>query len=314
LVWGTWDEWVPSVQEALSLYSWFNQGMCKNLVKKGNLSSPLIIWNRSPARAEALSAKIGNSTVAPSIEEAVSKADIVFACVVDDAAIKSVFETALKGDVRGKLFVDCSTVHPDTTSELEKMIEARGASFVACPIFGAPAMADSGQLICILAGKKEALEMVKPYCKGVMGRANIEFTDEPPRKALLLKITGNTFILGMVEALAEGHVLAEKSGLGVEALQQWIDLMFPGPYAAYSRRMTTGDYFKRPEPLFAVDAARKDVRHALNLASATGAKMKLAEVGAAHLDAVKKEKGEKGDLAGIYGAVRMESGLKFENE
>ena len=32
-----------------------------------------------------------------------------------------------------------------------------------------------------------------------------------------------------------------------------------------------------------------------------------------HMEMVEKYAGAKGDIAGIYGAVRMESGLKFEN-
>lgn len=75
-------------------------------------------------------------------------------------------------------------------------------------------MADSGQLVCVLAGPASAVQRVKPYCKGVMGRAEIDYSDQPQGKATLLKIIGNTFILNMVETLSEGHVLADKSGLG----------------------------------------------------------------------------------------------------
>ena len=108
-------------------------------------------------------------------------------------------------------------------------------------------MADNGQLICVLAGPASAVERVKPYCKGVMGRANIDFSDQPHGKATLLKIIGNTFILNMIESLSEGHTLAEKSGLGSENLHQYIEIMFPGPYTAYSTRMMGGDYHKRDE-------------------------------------------------------------------
>jgi len=93
-------------------------------------------------------------TCASSIDEAVSKADIIFTCVGDDAAINNIVDAALKGNIKGKLFVDCSTVHPDTSEELAKKITEAGAEFVACPVFGAPAMADNGQLICVLAGPK----------------------------------------------------------------------------------------------------------------------------------------------------------------
>lgn len=108
-------------------------------------------------------------------------------------------------------------------------------------------MAESGQLVCVLAGPASAVEKVKPYTKGVMGRANIDFGDQPQGKATHLKIIGNTFILNMVETLSEGHALAEKSGLGNDNLHQFVEIMFPGPYTAYSQRLKGGDYYKREE-------------------------------------------------------------------
>lgn len=289
--------------------------MCKNLVEKGSLTNPLIIHNRTQKRAEDLSQKLpsGKSTVAPSVAEAVSEADIVFTCVGDDAAINDTIDQALQGDIKGKVFVDCSTVHPDTTEALAKKITEKGAEFVACPVFGAPAMADAGQLVCVLAGPNDAVEKVKPYCEGVMGRAIIDFGGQPVGKATTLKIIGNTFILQMVEALSEGHVVAEKSGLGSDNLHKFIETMFPGPYTAYSQRMMSGDYYKREEPLFAVDLARKDARHAMDLAKTSGAEMKAVKVADGHLAEVKEHVGARGDIAGIYGAVRKEAGLKFEN-
>lgn len=109
--------------------------MCKNLVEKGDLDKPLIIFNRTQKRAIDLNAMLpsGKSVVASSLEEAVSKGDIIFTCLGDDAAIKDMIATALKGDVKGKLFVDCSTVHPDTSNLLAKSIQDKGAGMVACP-------------------------------------------------------------------------------------------------------------------------------------------------------------------------------------
>lgn len=118
----------------------------------------------------------------------------------------------------------------------------------------------------------------------------------------------------MVEAISEGLVLAEKSGLGTENLQQFLDTMFSGPYSTYAKRMTSGDYHERKEPLFAVDLARKDARHAMALAKESGTRLKDVEVADAHLVLVKERMGERGDIASIYGAVREEGGLKFENK
>ncbi|ETI22559.1 hypothetical protein G647_06635 [Cladophialophora carrionii CBS 160.54] len=290
------------------------RGMSKNIVEKGNLDKPLILYNRTTQKADDFSAKIGKSTVASSIQEAASQADIIFYCLGEDPSVLGTLEEVLKVDVKGKIIVDCSTVHPDTTAKEAKMVEDKGGDFVACPVFGAPAMADAGQLICVIAGKTEAVQKVLPYCKGVMGRANIDFSGQEPSKATLLKVIGNTFIAGMVTALSEGHVVAEKSGLGVEELHKFIEVMFPGPYTAYSTRLKTGDYANRPEPLFAVDLARKDARHAMNLAEKSGCRMRQVELADSYLKTVKEQKGEKGDIAGIYGAVRMQGGLPFDNQ
>jgi len=88
--------------------------------------------------------------------------------------------------------------------------------------------------------------------------------------------------------------------------------MFPGPYTAYSNRFISGDYL-RDDPLFQVDLALKDCHHVLNLAESCGTVMGNLQVVEKHLDAVKAERGEKGDFAAVYGAVRKESGLSFDN-
>lgn len=293
------------------------RGMVKNLAEKGTYTGAIAVYNRTTARTEQVVASLpaGKATVAATIADAVRGADIIFACLANDAAVQETIDAALAvPESKGKLFVDCSTIHPETTNQLAKLIRAAGAEFVACPVFGAPAMADAGQLIGVLAGPAAAVNRVRPFMKGVMGRAEIDFSDQEEGKASKMKIIGNTFVLGMVEALAQGHTLAEKSGLGVENLHSFIETMFPGPYAAYSKRMLSGDYYQRDEPLFAATLARKDAGHALSLAKASGAKLRGVELADDHLKAVIAHAGDKGDLPGIYGAVRQESGLKFENQ
>jgi len=290
--------------------------MIKNLLSKGKLTTPLVVYNRTKSRAEDLATEVGGNkiTVEESIGSVVSGADIIFTCLGDDAAVKATIETGLRSDVAGKLFVDCSTIHPDTTKHISRIVTERGARFVAAPVFGAPAAAESGTLIIALAGPSEAVEKVRPYSTNVMGRAVIDFSDREPHNATLLKVIGNTLILNMIESVAEGLTLAEQSGLGVDQLHQFIELMFPGPYAAYSDRMRQGDYFKREKPLFAIDLAIKDASHALRVAESVGVKLPAVNVGKRHLQLVKDHQGATGDIAGIYGACRKESGLTFEND
>ena len=174
-------------------------------------------------------------------------------------------------------------------------------------------MAEAAMLIAVLAGPKTSVDKAKPWFKGVTSAKEIDLSGQPYSKATTLKVIGNTFILNMAEQLAEAHVLAEKNGLGTQAIHSLVESLFPGPYTSYSTRMLTGDYYNRDEPLFAVDLARKDARHAKALATAAGTRLYNVEAADAHLAAVKEHCGEKGDMAGIYGAMRKEAGLKFEN-
>lgn len=227
--------------------------MCKNLVEKGNLSSPLIIFNRTEKRATDLrdSFPAGKILVLETIDAVISASDIIFTCVSNDAAIEGIISSALQTghSLKHKLFVDCSTVHPKTTRALANMIKEVDAEFVASPLLGVPAMAHAGQLVCILAGASSSLERVKPYTKGVMSRMDIVFSGVDPAMATLLKIVANTLVLSMVEALAEGHTLAEKSGLGTGNLEKAIEVVFPGLYMAYSKLLSSGDYYKKDEVL-----------------------------------------------------------------
>jgi 3-hydroxyisobutyrate dehydrogenase-like beta-hydroxyacid dehydrogenase len=123
--------------------------MCKNLVEKGNLDKPLILYNRSKQRSVDLAAALpaGKTEVVDSIAEGVKKADIIFTIVSNDTAVKETVETVLQSDVKGKLIVECSTIHPDTTKQIAEDVLAKGGEFIACPIFGPPAAAEAGALL-----------------------------------------------------------------------------------------------------------------------------------------------------------------------
>ena len=89
-------------------------------------------------------------------------------------------------------------------------------------------------------------------------------------------------------------MVAEKTGLGVDALHQFLEMTFPCPYVAYSNRMRSGDYYKREEPLFAVDLVMKDARHAQASVNKAGVHMKNVEEANEYLKVVKEHMGTRG--------------------
>jgi hypothetical protein len=86
--------------------------------------------------------------------------------------------------------------------------------------------------------------------------------------------------------------------MGTDALHQFFEAVFPGLYVAYSSRMCTGDYHKREEPLYVVDLARQDARHALDLADKSGATMRGLELVDLYMIKVKEHMGSRGDWLG----------------
>lgn len=60
--------------------------------------------------------------------------------------------------------------------------------------------------------------------------------------------------------------------------------------------------------------ARHLAKEVSELASASGAKLPAYDAAREHMDMVKDYAGAKGDVSGIYGALRLLSGLAFEKQ
>jgi 3-hydroxyisobutyrate dehydrogenase-like beta-hydroxyacid dehydrogenase len=107
-----------------------------------------------------------------------------------DAAVISILDQALSsGEVANKIFIDTTTVHPDTTKAVAATVTSRGAKFAALPVFGASLIAEAGKLLAAFAGSNEVLAEISPFIKDVFAR-EILFVAPEPEKALLLKTNG----------------------------------------------------------------------------------------------------------------------------
>jgi 3-hydroxyisobutyrate dehydrogenase-like beta-hydroxyacid dehydrogenase len=108
------------------------------------------------------------------------------------------------GNISGKIVVDTSTVHPDTSSKASLDLSKAGAYFVAgmlyyssydpglirtAPVFGASPVAAAGQLLFIVAELDAATTAIALYMKGIMGRGVIAL-GEDASKASLMKTSG----------------------------------------------------------------------------------------------------------------------------
>lgn len=104
------------------------------MVNEKYMSVTVLLWRlglRTTSRATTHAEKLGRAaTVATTLASAVTSADIIFTCVGDDVAIDAIVTAILDDktlDLSTKTFIDCSTVHPDTSRRTEAAFSARGA-------------------------------------------------------------------------------------------------------------------------------------------------------------------------------------------
>ncbi|KAF2172687.1 hypothetical protein M409DRAFT_62424 [Zasmidium cellare ATCC 36951] len=289
------------------------RGMAKNLIEKGNLESPLKLYNRTTTRAVALKNEVGSrASIGTSIAETVAGADIIFTSLSNDDTLKETMSQALQSEIVGKTFVDCSTVHPEAANDLAEMASSKGADFVSMPVLGSPGVAASSQLLCLLSGSSRAIDLVKPYITGVIGRQIIEFRDELAGKGQVLKLIANMFILNVNEITAEGLTFAEKASVDPHRLLEMLSVLFGGPYSVYGARMIGGDYHKK-EAQVPVGMALKDAHHAMRVAEEVKSTVPSLRAAAENLEAVRDQRGPLVDSSSVYGLCRLRNGLPFEN-
>ena len=106
------------------------------------------------------------------------------------------------GAMAGKIVVDTTTVHPDTTRDVAARFRGAGAEFAAAPVFGATPAAEAGQLLIAFAGAEVVYDAIAPLLKAVIAREVLVVGSEP-EKAVLLKTTGYVMHLLLSEDRAK---------------------------------------------------------------------------------------------------------------
>ncbi|KAI9931888.1 hypothetical protein ASPWEDRAFT_493460 [Aspergillus wentii DTO 134E9] len=285
----------------------------KHLVSKKALN--MVYSNRTMARGNPLQAM--GAVPEMNFEKLVGQCGIIFTMVSNDAVLQSLISSALGSgqSLRDKIFVDCSTVHPQTVGLTVAKLKEKEASFLSAPVFGGNPIAVDGKLVFAIGGPRKAAEVVKPLIQDVMGRRVID-CGEDATKSSMLKIAGNIVTVNMMEAVGEAQVFAERTGLGTGPMEELIGEAF-GPVAGgYSKRLTTGAYAPPLDsrPGFGVSLAIKDAKHASTIAKEHSVELPGLQVAQENMEAAREYGGECLDSSSMYGILRQKAGMEFWNE
>ncbi|GAA1257408.1 NAD(P)-dependent oxidoreductase [Kitasatospora nipponensis] len=222
--------------------------MALNLVRAG---TPLLVWNRTPAKADALAA--GGAEVAPDAATVFARCEVVLLMLLDDTALDGVLDRGGPGfaqRVRERIVVQMGTTAPAHSAALPAEDRAAGGRYVEAPVSGSRTPAEAGELVAMLAGEPAAVDRVRPLL-APMCRQSVLCGPVPG--GLLMKLSVNTFLISVVTGLAEAVHFARRHGLDLERLTEVLDA---GPMASPVMRV------KAPKLLaedFSVQASITDV-------------------------------------------------------
>ncbi len=176
------------------------------------------VWNRTAARTQALRTK--GATVAESPADAVVQADVAITMLGDPASVK---EVALSRDgvvetlAPGGMYVDMTTVDPDTAQAVDCACRDRAIVFLEAPVTGSKSAAANGELVVMVGGPAEGLErareVFKPLAKHIVHVG-------PVGAGAMMKLVNNLAIAGSMLALFEGFTLGRKAGLSDETMHE----------------------------------------------------------------------------------------------
>ena len=198
---------------------------------------PLVVFNRSPEKAEPLAA-VG-AEVAGSAEALAGRSDVVLTSLADDDALATVATSVAKSARPATVLVDLSTVSPGVSAEVAAMMGDAGIAYLRTPVSGNPAVVRAGNLSFIVSGPKDALARAEPVLLAI--GPTIQYVGEG-EEARVVKLAVNLVIGGLAQLMAEALVLAEASGVSRRELLEVMGNSAAGaPFVKYKTEPLLND-------------------------------------------------------------------------
>ncbi|KAG1357475.1 hypothetical protein G6F62_001578 [Rhizopus arrhizus] len=267
---------------------------------------PLLAYNRTQAKAEELK-ETHPVVVATSPEEVAKKSDVIFSCLLNDAAVQETVEALLPHMKPNTILVEQSTIAPKLVKELAQKVSQAGGTYMSCPILGPPFKAAAADLIVLVAGGDSSARFkVLPLMVPVIGKKKIEL-GENPEEGVRLKLCANFIVTSLMEMLGEYMTLAETSGVGQDKAQELIDNFLPQTIiSTYALRMSQETF--RDQIPSAIAGARKDASHIINMANEINAPVPITHTFLKNCDYVLEKYGNY-DTTSIVQAHRDQAGI-----
>jgi 3-hydroxyisobutyrate dehydrogenase len=271
------------------------------------LGHQVTVWNRTPDKTKPL-AEAG-AKVAATPAEVARASEAVITMLTDGAAIDAVYNGPnglLSGDVKGKLFIEMSTVPPTAELALAPQVRAKGAAMVECPVGGSTAPARQGKLLGLMGAEPADAARAKPILDQLCRR--LEHCG-PVGAGSSMKLAINLPLMVAWQAYGEAFAIARDVGFEPKRL---LDLFIDtnGANAALKARaemIVTMLEGRDPGPTtFSIANGVKDLRTMVATGESKGADMLATKAALAGFEDATKNGfgGDDGSRMSVYWAGR----------
>ena len=241
------------------------------------LGHEVAVWNRTADKARALAA--AGAHVAATPAELAARSEIVISILSNAEAIGRAYEGAdglLSGDVSGKLFIEMSTVRPETERTLAAKVKGKGAALIDCPVGGTVGPAREGKLFGFAGGDAADVARARPVLEQMCRR--IEHVG-PVGAGASLKLAINLPLLVFWQSFGEALSLCAPLGIDPARLLDIFADTSGGPNMLKGRGPAIAAALSGKDigaPTFDVDSIRKDLRTMIEEAASLGASLPVA--------------------------------------
>jgi 3-hydroxyisobutyrate dehydrogenase len=265
-----------------------------------SLGHEIAVWNRTVEKTRPLAA--AGAKVAGTRAALAAASETVITILTDAQAIAAAYqgpEGLLSGEIGGKLFVEMSTVRPETERALAEKVRAKGAAMIECPVGGTIGPAKDGKLFGFVGGDAADVARARPLLEQMCRR--IEHVG-PVGAGASMKLAINLPLLVFWQAFGEALALVRPLGIDAARLIDIFGDTSGAPTALRNRAaaLAAAIQGKDTGPITVdIDAMRKDLRTMVEEAKALGTELPVtARALECYGEAAEAGLG-KGDITGI---------------
>lgn len=182
--------------------------IARNLMKAGH---QLVVHNRSRAIVDQLVAEGATAADAPA--EVARQVDFVFTNLPDTPDVETVVlgkDGILEGAHEGLIYIDNSTIKPESARMLAEKLAAAGVDALDAPVSGGDVGARNGTLTIMVGGSQAAFDKAVPLFEA-MGRAWVLVGDAGAGQ--IAKVCNQIIVGAQMVSMAEALITAQKAGV-----------------------------------------------------------------------------------------------------